>query len=231
MHYHSIVQGKFKSRPNRFIAMVEIDGRIEKVHVKNTGRCKELLVPDAKVYLERSDNPERKTAYDLVAVMKGSRLINMDSQLPNVAAYEWLSSGKFVENIELVKREVTFGNSRFDLYFEYRNSKGEHKKAFMEVKGVTLEDNGIVRFPDAPTERGIKHIRELGECLKQGYEAFLLFVIQMKDVRFFEPDVKIHADFAEALKEAKKNGVTILARDCEVTPENMEIKDEVEVRI
>ncbi len=129
MHYHSIVQGKFKSRPNRFIAMVEIDGRIEKVHVKNTGRCKELLVPDAKVYLEKSDNPERKTAYDLVAVMKGSRLINMDSQLPNVAAYEWLSSGKFVENIELVKREVTFGNSRFDLYFEYRNAKGEYKKA------------------------------------------------------------------------------------------------------
>ena len=231
MRYGNIKEARFLSRQNRFIATVEVDGVPTVVHVKNTGRCRELLVPGATVFLEKSDNPARKTQYDLVAVIKGERLINMDSQIPNAAAEEWIKSGAFKENVSLVRREVTYGNSRFDLYVEYSEADGELKKAFVEVKGVTLEDNGIVRFPDAPTERGIKHINELAECMKEGYEAYLLFVIQMKNVRYFEPDRNIHADFADTLKKAVRNGVTVLAYDCEGTPNSMEIKDSVEVRI
>ena len=175
MKYKNIVKGTFLSRPNRFIAHVLIDGVETTVHVKNTGRCRELLQPRAEVYLERSDNPARKTQYDLVAVKKGRRLVNMDSQIPNAAAYEWISSGAFKRNVTTLRREVTFGNSRFDIYLEYMDDDGSARKAFVEVKGVTLEDNDVVRFPDAPTERGIKHIHELVECLKEGYEAYLLF--------------------------------------------------------
>ncbi len=231
MKYNNIVKATFISRPNRFIANVMVDGAPVTVHVKNTGRCRELLVPGATVYLERSDNPDRKTLYDLVAVQKGNRLVNMDSQIPNAAAYEWISAGGFKKDVTLLKREVTFGNSRFDLYLEYTDEAGKTRKAFVEVKGVTLEDDGVVRFPDAPTERGIKHIHELTECLKEGYEAYLLFVIQMKDVKYFEPDREIHRDFADALREASERGVQVLAYDCEVTENSMEIRDPVEVRL
>ena len=231
MKYQNIVEAKFITRPNRFIAQVEIDGTPTTVHVKNTGRCKELLLPGATVFLEKSDNSARKTLYDLVAVQKGHRLVNMDSQIPNAVAEEWIRSGGFKSVVRLVKREVTFGNSRFDLYVEYADEKGEIHKAFVEVKGVTLEDNGVVRFPDAPTERGIKHIKELEKCLDEGFEAYILFVIQMKDVEFFEPDKMIHKDFADALKEAHEKGVNVLAYDCEVTRDSMEIRDPVEVRL
>ena len=231
MKYKNIVKGTFLSRPNRFIAHVLIDGVETTVHVKNTGRCRELLLPRAEVYLERSDNPARKTQYDLVAVKKGRRLVNMDSQIPNAAAYEWISSGAFKRNVTTLRREVTFGNSRFDIYLEYKDDDGSARKAFVEVKGVTLEDNDVVRFPDAPTERGIKHIHELVECLKEGYEAYLLFVVQMKDVKYFEPDRVIHRDFADALKDAHDRGVQVLAYDCEVTSCSMEIRDPVEVRL
>ncbi|MCR5033693.1 MAG: DNA/RNA nuclease SfsA [Lachnospiraceae bacterium] len=230
MRYKTIVPGTFLSRENRFIAKVEIDGKVETVHVKNTGRCRELLIPGAKVYLEKSDNPTRKTLYDLVVVQKGERLVNMDSQIPNAAAEEWIKSGAFKKNICQVKREVTYGNSRFDLFVEYKEGK-RVIPAFVEVKGVTLEDDGVVRFPDAPTIRGIKHIHELMECQKDGYEAYLLFVIQMNNVKYFEPDSVIHADFAQALKEAHEAGVHILAYDCDVTPDTMVIKRPVEVRI
>lgn len=230
MQYKQIVEGTFLSRENRFIAKVLIGGTEETVHVKNTGRCRELLIPGVQVYLEKSDNPERKTAYDLVTVKKGERLVNMDSQIPNAATAEWLGSGAFFPDITYMKREVPYGNSRFDLYFEYQKDKKLHR-AFLEVKGVTLEDNGIVRFPDAPTQRGIKHIHELVECRKDGYEAYLLFVIQMKDVRYFEPDAVIHPEFADALKSAVRAGVQILAYDCKVTPDTMVIADPVEVRV
>ena len=231
MKYKNITKAEFISRPNRFIANVMIDGVPVTVHVKNTGRCRELLVPGATVYLERSDNPTRKTLYDLVAVEKGSRLVNMDSQIPNAAAYEWIEAGKFKKNVTLLKREVTFGNSRFDLYMEYLDEAGETRRAFVEIKGVTLEENGVVRFPDAPTERGIKHIHELARCLSEGYEAYILFVVQMKDVLYFEPDRVIHEDFADALKKAAERGVHVLAYDCEVTPDSMEIREPVEVRL
>ncbi|MBQ7703018.1 MAG: DNA/RNA nuclease SfsA [Firmicutes bacterium] len=231
MKYKNIVKGEFISRPNRFIANVMIDEVPTTVHVKNTGRCRELLKPGATVYLEKSDNPDRKTLYDLVAVQKAHRLVNMDSQIPNAAAYEWIEAGHFKKDLSLLRREVTFGNSRFDLYLEYNDEAGEAHRAFVEVKGVTLEDNDVVRFPDAPTERGIKHIHELAQCLKEGYEAYLLFVVQMKDVKYFEPDRAIHKDFADALKEAAEQGVQVLAYDCEVTEDSMEIRDPVEVRL
>ena len=225
--YHDIYEGIFLSRPNRFIANVRLGSEEIMVHVKNTGRCRELLVPGATVYLEKSANPARKTTYDLVAVRKGQRLINMDSQIPNAAAEEWIRNGGLFSDVTLVKREVTYGNSRFDMYVEH----GQGRRAFVEVKGVTLEIDNVASFPDAPTERGIKHIRELAECLQDGYEAYLLFVIQMKDVDFFEPAYKIHPDFAQALQEARDQGVQILACDCQVTRESITIADPVEVRL
>lgn len=228
MRYSNIIQGEFISRPNRFIAKVLIDGKEETVHVKNTGRCRELLVPGARVYLEKSDNPARKTAYDLVAVKKGSRMINMDSQIPNAAAEEWIRSGAFKDEIVCLKREVVYGDSRFDIYLEYMEN-GKVRKAFMEVKGVTLEDSGVVRFPDAPTKRGIKHLNELAAAAKDGYEAYILFVIQMKDVLYFEADRQIHSDFADALKKAAEAGVHVLAYDCDVTADSMVIRDPVKV--
>lgn len=230
MKYSNIMNGRFISRQNRFTAQVEIGGKPQAVHVKNTGRLRDLLVPGAEVWLEKSGNPSRKTLYDLVSVRKGERIVNVDSQLPNAAAGEWILSGAFRPDIRLVKREVTYGNSRFDLYVEYEEA-GQLRRAFMEVKGVTLEQDGVVRFPDAPTERGIKHIRELELCRCDGYEAYLLFVIQMKGVRFFEPARDIHPEFAGALREAAGNGVCVLARDCEVTPDSMRIRDMVEVRL
>lgn len=231
MKYKNIHKGTFISRQNRFIATVNINGKAETAHVKNTGRCRELFVPGATVFLEESDNPNRKTKYDLVAVNKGKRMVNVDSQIPNGVVEEWIRTGRFLPGIRFLKREVVYGNSRFDLYVEYMGLDGTIKKAFIEVKGVTLEEQNVVRFPDAPTERGIKHIKELIKCLEDGYEAYLLFVIQMKDVDYFEPDKKIHPEFAGVLKEAKEKGVCVLAYDSYVTEDSIEIGEAVPVEI
>lgn len=232
MRYENIVKGIFKSRPNRFIAKVEIDGTEETVHVKNTGRCRELLRENVTVYLEKSSNPNRKTAYDLIAVEKvregkENLLVNMDSQIPNAVAYEWLRGENplFSQNAK-IKREVTFGDSRFDLYVE-----DGCRKAFVEVKGVTLEHDGYALFPDAPTERGVKHIRELIKAKEAGYEAYILFVIQMKEVSAFSPHKEMHPDFAETLLNAHNKGVRVIAMDSLVTPDSMIIDKEVEIKL
>lgn len=239
MNYQNIFKGKFISRPNRFIAEVEIDGVIETVHVKNTGRCKELLLPGATVYLEKASESSRKTKYDLIAVIKERKkaeplLINMDSQAPNIAAARWLR--EIVSSLEdekkyVVRTEVKYGNSRFDLCVEHLEDNEEVKKTFIEVKGVTLEENGVALFPDAPTERGIKHIRELEKCVKEGNEAYILFVIQMKGMTEFRPNEQTHKEFADALRHAAKAGVKIIARDCIVTPDSMQIDEKIEVVI
>lgn len=225
MKYGNIIEGVFLSRPNRFIAKVEINGQEETVHVKNTGRCKELLQKGNRVYLEKASNPERKTKYDLVAVERSDgRLVNMDSQVVNAVAEEWIKKGNIFPMGSLVRREVTHGNSRFDIYAE----SGE-RKAFIEVKGVTLEAEGVARFPDAPTERGVKHLRELVECVENGYEAYALFVIQMKGVTAFTPNDGMHKEFGDALRQAKARGVKVIAVDCNITPDSVEIDSEVEV--
>ena len=211
MKYKNVEEGIFIKRPNRFIAHVEINGKEEVCHVKNTGRCRELLVAGAPVFLEKSDNPNRKTQYDLIAVKKGDRMINMDSQIPNRVVEEWLLAGNLFGKDAKVKREVTYGNSRFDLYIE-----SQEKKIFMEVKGVTLEKNGAVYFPDAPTKRGVKHVKELCQCIRDGYEAYIMFVIQMEDVKYFAPNDETHPEFGQALREAQAAGVKILAYSCNV---------------
>ena len=224
MKYKNTVRAEFCDRPNRFIAHVKINGVMETVHVKNTGRCRELLVPGYPVILEKSDNTARKTAYDLISVCKEGRWINMDSQAPNQAAAEWIQGGGLFPEEVSVYRERKYGNSRFDIYVE-----SPERKAFIEVKGVTLEENNIVRFPDAPTERGLKHVEELAECMQDGYEAYLLFVIQMKDVRKFQPNWNTHHRFGDALKAAREAGVRILAVDCMIGEDFMRIQDPVEV--
>ena len=224
MKYKNTVRAEFCDRPNRFIAHVKINGVMETVHVKNTGRCRELLVPGYPVILEKSDNTARKTAYDLISVCKEGRWINMDSQAPNQAAAEWIQGGGLFPEEVSVYRERKYGNSRFDIYVE-----SPERKAFIEVKGVTLEENNIVRFPDAPTERGLKHVEELAECMQDGYEAYLLFVIQMKDVRKFQPNWNTHHRFGDALKVAREAGVRILAMDCMIGEDFMRIQDPVEV--
>ena len=224
MRYENITEGIFLKRPNRFIAHVEIDKRVEVCHVKNTGRCRELLVPGTPVFLEKSSNPNRKTQYDLIAVKKGNRLINMDSQIPNKVVEEWLLKGNLFGEGAVVKREVTYGNSRFDLYIETPD-----KKCFMEIKGVTLEEDGVVRFPDAPTQRGVKHVKELCRCIEDGYQAYIMFVIQMEDVRYFEPNEATHPEFGEALREAQKAGVHILAYACDVRKDLINLSKPVRV--
>ena len=228
MKYENIKEAVFIERPNRFIANVCIDGKEEKVHVKNTGRCRELLLKGCRVFLEESKNSARKTKYSLVAVYKGERLINMDSQIPNYVAEEALKKGiiKEIGIPDFVKREVKYSQSRFDIYYEKDGRKG-----FIEVKGVTLEKNGEVLFPEAPTERGTKHIKELIKAKKEGYEAAVLFVIQMKDVSFFAPNAETDKDFSQALKNAKEEGVNILAYDCDVKEDEIVLKDKVEVRV
>ncbi|MDE6595284.1 MAG: DNA/RNA nuclease SfsA [Oscillospiraceae bacterium] len=223
MRYENIVKGRFLARPNRFVAQVEIDGMEEVCHVKNTGRCRELLVRDCTVYLDKAKNPDRKTKYDLVAVEKGQRLINMDSYAPNIAAGEFLS--KIFPDC-IIKHEYTYGNSRFDFYIENNN-----RKILLEVKGVTLEQDGIVMFPDAPTERGLKHVNELISCVKDGYEAYLLFVIQMDKVKYFTPNYGTHPEFGGALKKASREGVKLLAYDCTVTHDGMEINCPVCIKL
>ena len=224
MRYGKITKGKFIRRPNRFKAYVELNGEEELVHVKNTGRCAELLKAGATVYVQKSDKEERKTKWDLIAVEKGQRMINMDSQIPNRVVKEWLEKENLFENITCIRPEYTYGNSRFDLYVE----AGE-RKIFIEVKGVTLEEDGVVRFPDAPSERAVKHVEELQKAVKDGYEAYVFFVIQMKDVRYFTPNRQTHPEFAEALAEAERNGVKILAYDCSVTEDSIELGKEVPV--
>ncbi|MBQ8527749.1 MAG: DNA/RNA nuclease SfsA [Lachnospiraceae bacterium] len=226
MKYKKIVKAKFIERPNRFIAYANLNGQIVKCHVKNTGRCKELLVPGAEIFLEdHSGRSDRKTQYSLVKVVKEGRLINMDSQAPNQVAYEWIQNGGLYPDITLLKREQKYGNSRFDLYYERKNGE----KGFVEVKGVTLEINNIAKFPDAPTGRGVKHIKELIEAKKAGYEANVLFVIQMKGIVRFEPNYQTHKVFGETLKEAEKQGVNLLAMDCLVTEDGLLIDQAVEV--
>ena len=226
MNYSNIERAYFKERPNRFIAYVETEEGREICHVKNTGRCRELLTSDAVVYVQRNNNPARKTKLDLIGVEKGDYLINMDSQAPNAAVKEWLRAGNLFSKNAVVYSEKTYGESRFDFYIE----DGE-RKAFMEVKGVTLELDGVCRFPDAPTERGVKHIRELIKCMEDGYEAYILFVIQMSPVKYLEPNDTTHKAFGAALREAAKAGVHVMARDCKVTIDSMEIMNEVEVRL
>ena len=221
MKYSNIVKGKFISRPNRFIAKVNMDGTEHTVHVKNTGRCKELLVPGCTVFLEKADNQNRKTLYDLIAVIKGDRVINMDSQAPNTVFRRWVK--KQLPNAT-VKREITYKDSRFDCYIET-----ETDKIFVEVKGVTLEENGYVRFPDAPTERGIKHINGLMDAVNNGYKAAVFFVIQMEDVISFSPNYDTQPRFGQALKNAEAAGVKILAYSCKVTPDSLEIDKQVPV--
>ena len=225
MTYENMVPGIFQARPNRFIAHVQIGGQTEIVHVKNTGRCKELLVPGCSVWCQRSSNPNRKTAFDLIAVQKGDRLINMDSQAPNRAAGEWLSSGGLGEISEL-KAEVKHGDSRYDFSF-----LKDGKQCFLEVKGCTLEHDGVCAFPDAPTERGAKHIRGLTAAARAGYGAYILFVIQMSDVKYIRPHDETDPEFGRALREAAQNGVQVLAMDCAVTPDTMEIRLPVLVKL
>ena len=223
--YENACRGTFLARPNRFIAQVEIRGQVETVHVKNTGRCRELLRPGAEVWCQEFDKPERKTRFDLYGVRKGERLINMDSQAPNKAAGQWLAEGG-LGPIQNLRPETTHGDSRFDFSFTKKE-----RPCFLEVKGVTLEDRDVVRFPDAPTERGTKHLRGLTKAVQEGYGAYVLFVIQMENVRYLEPNGATDPDFARALREAREAGVQILAMDCRVTETTMEIKDPVEVRI
>ena len=229
MKYDNIRAALFLERPNRFIAYALLQGEKVKCHVKNTGRCKELLIPgESKVYLEdHGEGTARKTRYSLIKAVKGNRIINMDSQAPNKIAVEWLNTGVFKKDITYIKPEQKFGNSRFDVYYERENGV----KGFIEVKGVTLEENGVARFPDAPTLRGVKHIFELIEAKKAGYEANVLFIIQMKGIKYFEPNYKTHMEFGEALKEARDNGVNIMAIDCIVTKDEVVAGQFVEVKI
>lgn len=225
MRYERITQGSFLERPNRFLAYAELAGKKEVIHVKNTGRCAELLKPGAVIYVQESQNPERKTKWDLIAVEKGDRIINMDSQIPNRVVQEWIEEGNLFEDVRLVKPETTYCNSRFDLYVE----TGDKRKIFIEVKGVTLEENGVVRFPDAPSERAVKHLEELGHAVKEGYEAYVFFVIQMKGVRYFTPNRDTHPAFCDALKRAQAAGVHVLAYDCEVSADSIEVNEEIPV--
>lgn len=278
MNYENIRTGIFRERPNRFIAMVEVDGKVEKCHVKNTGRCRELLQPGALVYLqdclgsagttgmpgdfERENkeknskdktsmkkNSGRKTRYDVIAVKKGDQIVNIDSQVPNKVVAQWIREGNLFPGEVLVRPEQKYGQSRFDLYLEYSNkvrqssdrevqqpaigeqqrSSAEVTRAYMEIKGVTLEEDGVARFPDAPTERGVKHVKELCKCREEGYEAYIFFLIQMKGVHQLEPNWKTHEAFGRALQEAAACGVHILAYDSIVTEDSIQVGAPVKV--
>ena len=225
MQYQNMVPGVFLRRPNRFIAHIVIDGQEQVCHVKNTGRCRELLPEGAAVFCQESQNPNRKTKYDLITVRKGERLINMDSQAPNTAAGEWLSSGGLGEISDL-KPETKHGGSRFDFSFVK-----DGRKCFLEVKGVTLETDGVCAFPDAPTERGAKHLRELAQAAREGFGAYVLFVIQMSDVKYLHPNDATDPEFGKALREAASAGVTVLAMDCAVTKNSMTLRLPVRVKL
>lgn len=224
MRYHAITAGRFVARPNRFIAHVETEEGLQVVHVKNTGRCRELLVPGATVYLERGTNPHRRTAFDLIAVEKGGRLINMDAQAPNKVFAEWAAAGGFQPDVRAVRSEYVYGDSRLDFCLE--TARGHH---LVEVKGVTLEENGAARFPDAPTERGVKHVRELQRAVESGLDATLFFVVQMEDIHSVAPNDETHPAFGAALREAAAAGVNVCAYDCAVTPDSLLIRRSVPV--
>ncbi|MDD2211640.1 MAG: DNA/RNA nuclease SfsA [Clostridia bacterium] len=226
MKYKNIHQARFIERPNRFIARVELDGDVQVCHVKNTGRCQELLIPGRIVYLAESSNLNRKTKYDLVVVEKDKILVNIDSQAPNQVVKEWLEAGGLYPDPVLVYPEMKQDNSRLDFYLEDKD-----RKAFIEVKGVTLENNGVAAFPDAPTERGIKHINHLIDNIKEGYEAYLIFIIQFKPVKYFIPNDVTHPEFGQALRKAVAAGVQVLAYDCMVTPDSMQFDQKVQVRL
>ncbi|WP_167956461.1 DNA/RNA nuclease SfsA [Anaerosporobacter faecicola] len=226
MKYERIYEGRFVSRPNRFIAHIEINGTIETCHVKNTGRCKELLLPGATVYVQHWDLPNRKTNWDLIAVKKGDVIINMDSQAPNKVVGEWLQAGGLGFQPDLIKPEYQYEDSRFDFYMEY------HKERWLiEVKGVTLEEDHVALFPDAPTLRGIKHVEGLARHAKEGFHTLLFFVIQMDGITYFTPNSKTQPAFATALIEAKKSGVTILAYDCTVTPDQLLVRNPIPIKL
>lgn len=225
MQYKNIVPGVFLNRPNRFIAHIEIGGRQEICHVKNTGRCRELLPAGARIFCQRSDNPNRKTKYDLITVKKGHRLINMDSQAPNIAAGEWLAAGG-LGTIASLRAEVTHGASRFDFSFIK-----DGKPCFLEVKGVTLESEGVCAFPDAPTARGVKHLQGLTQAAAEGFGAYVLFIIQMENVKYLHPNDTTDPAFSQALRTAAAAGVQVLAMDCRVTEDSMTVQNPVEVRL
>ena len=225
MQYENMVEGRFLRRPNRFIAHVVIRGKEQVVHVKNTGRCRELLPENARVWCQEFDSPSRKTKFDLITVQKGNRLINMDSQAPNRAAREWLEAGG-LGRLEQLRPETTHGESRFDFSFVR-----DGKPCYLEVKGCTLETDGVCAFPDAPTQRGARHLRHLTQLAQEGYGAYVLFVIQMKDVAYFHPNDATDPDFGQALREAAQKGVQVLAMDCEITENTMVIRDPVEIRL
>lgn len=222
MHYRQVEKATFLARPNRFIAHVELAGEQVICHVKNTGRCRELLVPGAEVWLEKGSNPGRKTAWDLIAVQKDAHLINMDAQAPNKVFAEW--AAQWEPELTALHSEVTYGQSRLDFCLE--TPRGLH---YVEVKGVTLEEKGHTRFPDAPTERGIKHLQELMRAAAEGHRASAVFVIQMEDVTDFAPNDDTHPAFGAALREAAKAGVQVVAVNCRVTPDSLEILGPVPV--
>lgn len=226
MKYNSIKHGIFISRPNRFIAEVEIDGEIKICHVKNTGRCRELLIPGVRVILEHSESPMRRTQYDLIAVYKGDMLINIDSQAPNKVFGEWIKQSAFFKNVTIIKPEFTYGKSRVDFYIE-----ADGKKILAEIKGVTLEKDGVVLFPDAPTERGVKHVTELIEAKNDGYDTYIFFIIQMKECKYFTPNRETHPEFADALLRAEKSGVGIYALTCDVFEDSLSINTFTTVKL
>lgn len=226
MHYPKVVQAQFLSRPNRFVARVLLNGQEHTVHVKNTGRCRELLTPGAGVYLSAAENPNRKTAFDLIAVQKGNLLVNMDSQAPNRVIHEWAAQGGFLHGVTAIRPEYTFGDSRFDFYLE----QGAIRH-LVEIKGVTLEENGVARFPDAPTERGVKHINGLIAAREQGFECTICFVVQMSPVNWLEPNDRTHPAFGEALRRAAAAGVHVMAVDCAVKPDSLSIGSRVPVHL
>ena len=226
MRYGCVAPAVFLSRPNRFIARVQLGEQTVECHVKNTGRCRELLVPGATVYLERGTNPNRRTAWDLIAADKGGKLINMDAQAPNRVFLEWAQGGHFRPGLTLLKPETTFGTSRFDFYWETASDRG-----FVEVKGVTLEEDGVVRFPDAPTLRGVKHLEELAAARQAGYQAALCFIVQLAGAKYVQPNDVTHPQFGQALRQAAAAGVEVFALGCSVTPDSLTAADPVPVRL
>ena len=230
MHYSNCTAGTFLSRPNRFVAQVALDGRTETCHVKNTGRCRELLIPGCRVYLTRSDNPARKTKYDLIAVEKetvhGPLLINMDAQAPNHVFEAWAREGRFRPGLTLLRPETVYGASRFDFYWETATDRG-----FVEVKGVTLEEDGVARFPDAPTLRGVKHLEELIAARQAGYQAALCFIVQFSGAKYVTPNDTTHPQFGQALRRAAAAGVEVFALGCAVAPDTLTAEEFVPVRL
>lgn len=222
MQYRDVKRARFLERPNRFIAYVDLEGRRQICHVKNTGRCRELLLPGAEVFLETAENPNRKTPYDLIAVRKGDRLINMDAQAPNHVFGEWAAD--HWPGVREIRPEYTYGHSRFDFRIDT-----EQGSEFVEVKGVTLEEDGFARFPDAPTERGVKHIEELQRAAEAGFGAMLFFVVQMEGIHSVAPNDDTHPAFGAALRQASRNGVRVLAYDCLVSPDRLELHSRVKV--